>query len=280
MISLSDKVRNLGLDKPVGIMVEPKETIKFIEFLPDVNWNQGYVVLLLIRSKGLKEKYGFKGTDHSLSIHVVPGYYDDVKFKLYLVLRRYSVMAKYSEEYYIYERHVGDRIEIYKIPQPLVALMVSPNPTDWVRASVDTTSEFVNSLRDALLASERADEIVRRIDVRFGANAMRRTKHVFHLIDIDRRDLIPEIEEKVHEIVGFMPARVITKRGEHILVKVSEFTKNQARRWFIEIPKYIDELNKEYGAEEPVVEYKKNFQEPVPGTIYREYVPRFVPPER
>jgi len=277
---LEEKIDKLNLRKPVGIMVDPEETIKFIEFLPEISWNQAYVVLLLIRSKGLKEKYGFKGSDHSLSLHVVPGYYDDPKFKLYLVLRRYAVVAEYSEEYYVYERHVGDNVEIYRVPQPLVALMVSPNPSDWVKASVDTINEFVNSLRDALLNPERAGEVVRRIDVRLGANSMRRTKHIFHMIDIDDRSLIPEVEGKVQEIVGHLPARIITKRGEHILVRVSEFTKNQAKKWFSEIPKFIDELNKSLNTEEPMVEYKKNFQEPVPGTKYRDYIPKFKPPER
>ena len=276
----TDLIHKLGLDKPIGIMVEPEETIKFIEYLPDIEWYQGYVVLLLIRSKGLKEKYGFKGSDHALSIHVVPGYYDDPKFKLYLVLRRYSVIAQHSHEYYIYERHTDEGIEYYRIPQPLVALMVSPNPTNWVRASVDTVNEFVNSLRESMHNPQLASDIVRRIDVRLGANSMRRTKHVFHMIDIDDRSLINIVEKEVQEILGYMPARIITKRGEHILVKVSEFTKNQARRWFSEIPLLIDTINKVYGFEEPVIEYKKNFQEPVPGTKYRDYVPKFKPPEK
>lgn len=261
-------------------MADPDETIKFIEFLPSIGWNQAYVVLLLIRSKGLREKYGFKGSDHSLSIHVVPGYYDDPKFKLYLVLRRYSVIAYYSREYYIYERHVNDGVEYYHVPQPLVALMVTPNPSDWVRASVDTVTEFVNSLREAMMNPDRADEIVRRIDVRLGANAMRRTKHLFHMIDIDDKSLIGEVESKVLDMLGYMPARIITKRGEHILVKVSDFTKEQAKKWFNEMPKFINELNKSLGSPEPVIEYKKNFQEPVPGTMYRDYVPKFKSPEK
>jgi len=280
MSMLRKKITDLGLHKPVGIMAEPDEAIKFIEFLPDIEWGQAYVVLLLIRSKGLKEKYGFKGTDHSLSIHIVPGYYDDPKFKLYTVLRRYSVIAQYSEEYYIYERHTALGIEYYRIPQPLVALMVSPNPSDWVRASMDTVVEFINSLREAMLNPEMAGEVVRRIDVRLGANAMRRTRHLFHMIDVDDKSLIPEIEARVQEITGFMPARIITRRGEHILVNVSDFTKEQAKRWFNEIPRLIDELNKAANTKEPVVEYKKNFQEPVPGTWYRDYIPRFKPPEK
>mgnify|MGYP000654457298 CR=1 FL=1 len=264
---LRDKVYSLNLHKPVGIMVDPEEALKFIEFLPDIEWSQAYVVLLLIRSRELKEKYGFKGSDHSLSIHIVPGYYDDPKFKLYLVLRRYAVIAKHSSDYYIYERHTSEGVEYYPVPQPLVGLMVSPNPSDWVRASIDTVNEFIGSLREAMMNPERAGDIVRRIDVRLGANAMRRVKHLYHQIDIDDKSLVPEVEAKVQEILGYMPARIITKRGEHILVKVSDLSKEQAKRWFNEIPKLL-------------IEYKKNFQEPLPGTIYRDCVPRFKPPER
>ena len=109
---------------------------------------------------------------------------------------------------------------------------------------------------------------------------MRRTKHLFHMIDIDDKSLIGEVESKVLDMLGYMPARIITKRGEHILVKVSDFTKEQAKKWFNEMPKFINELNKSLDSPEPVVEYKKNFQEPVPGTMYRDYVPKFRSPER
>lgn len=279
-MSLLETVERLGLMEPIGVLVDPGEAIRFIEYLPQLEWHQAYVAMLLIRSKGLKEQYGFKGTDHSLEIRIVPGYHRDPRFRLYLLIRRFAVLAQFSDQYYIYERHTKDGVEIYRIPQPLVAIMVSPNPSDWVRASVDTVMEFLDSLRQAMLNPERASEFVRRLDVRLGANAMRRSKHMFHVIDIDDRALIPEIETAVQEILGYMPARIETKRGEHILVKVSELTGERARRWFQTIPKMVEEINRRLNAEPPVVEYKKNFQEPVPGTKYRDYVPRFRPPER
>ena len=272
------RIVELGLDSPVGAMVDPHMCWEFVEFLPELEWHQAYVVLLLIRSKGLKEKYGFKGSDHSLSIHVVPGYYDDPRFKLYLVLRRYAVLMEYSSEYYVYERHTGDGVELYRIPSSLVALMVSPNPADWVRASVDTATEFINSLRDAMNNPAEAGRIVRRMDVRLGANAMGRTKRLFHMIDVDDMDVAREVEDKVVELLGYLPARIRTKRGEHILVKVADFSRDTAKRWFTVMPKFIKEINQ--GREEPVVEYKKNFQEPVPGVKYREIVPVFIPPEK
>ncbi len=277
-MELMDFVKGIGVGGPVGTMVDPRETLRFLEFLPDVEWFQGYVVLLLIRSKNLKEKYGFKGSDRSLSLHVVPGYYDNPKFKLYMVLRRYAVLHEFSSELYVYERHVGDGIEYYRIPTELVALRVSPNPTDWVRAEVDTINEVVLSLRDAVFNPGRADDIVRRIDVQFCANAMKHTRHVFHMIDVDEWSIVKDVETYVQELLGYMPARIVTKNGEHLLIKVSSFDRDTAKRWFGHIRDYVNEVNEVYGEE--VVEYKKNFQEPVPGVKYCDIVPRFYPSER
>ena len=269
----------MGMDTPIGLLVEPEETLKFIDFLPDIKWYQGYVVLMLIRTKGLKEKYGFKGSDHSLSLHVVHGYTMFPKLKLLQMIRKLSIQGYYSETIYTYYRHIGGgEVEAYTIPSQLITIQVSPNPSNWIRAGLTTLKEFMESLYSAMFNPERADEIIRRIDTRYHSNNMRYTETYFHMIDVDDQSLIPEVEQLVQEHLGYLPARIVTRRGEHILVPVKEFTKQQAREWFLKVPRKINDLNKDY--EEPMVEYKKNFQEPVPGVLYKEIVPRFKPPEK
>ena len=265
--------------EPIGSMVDPKETIKFIEWLPDIEWHEAYVALLLVRSRELKERFGFKGSDHCLMIKFVPGYHRNVKLKLFLLLRRMALLAYHAPQIFIYERHADDEVEVYRIPRELVAVMLSPNPSRWVKASVDTCEEFMSSLLDAMMNPQNASNIVRRIDVRVGANAMRRVRHVFHLIDVDDTSLARELEEKIVEILGYLPARITTARGVHYLIKVSSFNKEMAKKWFSTIPKVVDELNN--GREPQVIEYKKVFQEPVPGILYKgNHVPRFYPEER
>ena len=273
---IADLIRCLGLNKPVGAMVDPAETIKFLEFLPPISWNQTYVILFLVRSKGMKEKYGFKGTDHGIEIKVVPGYLQEPKLRLYLELRRLAVQMSHSDQLFLYERHLKDgSIEYYRIPPELMTLMVSPNPADWTKAGMKTVNEFVESLRDAVMNPQSRDKLVRRLDVRFRSNAMKYTKHIFHMIDIDNRGLVNEIAERVHEILGYYPAMITTPNGAHLLIKVSDFDPKTAKKWFNIIPKYIESFNEK--GKPPIVEYKKNFQEPVPGVLYRGFVPKFYP---
>ena len=167
MQSVYSLVEELGLLNPVGHMLNPEETLKFIEYLPEVKWYEAYVAMILIRSKGLKEKFGFKGTDHSLEIKIVPGYRTHPKLSLYLLLRRMSVLAQHSSEYYTYERHINaNKVEIYRVPPELVVIMVSPNVSNWVKASTATVKEYVESLMHSVLNPESASRLVRRIDVR------------------------------------------------------------------------------------------------------------------
>ena len=279
-MSLLDEVRSLGIDSPIGAMVDPIETLRFIEWLPDLEWFEAYVALLLIRSKGLKERYGFKGSDHKLRIDLVPGFLDDPKLRLYLVLRRMALLAGHADQVYIYERHTNSGIEYYKLFPPLVTVMVCPNPTNWVTASINTVTDFVKSLYAAVMNPERAGELVRRIDVRLGPNAMKRTERMYHMIDVDDHSLFREVLGLVQEYLGYRPAYIETPRGGHVLVWVSGFDRDTARRWFPEVPKKLKRMAEEYG-DEKVIEYKKDFQEPAPGVRYRgDFVPRFHPEER
>jgi len=266
---LREKIENLGLIDPIGILVQPEETIRFLEFLPDLEWHQAYVSLLIVRSSGLKEKYGFKGSDHVLSIKVIPGSVEDPKFRLYLNLRRLCLLADHSQELYSY-RH---KDTLFMIPKNVVAVMISPNPADWVRASVDTITEFLNGMRESIVGSIQ----LRRLDTLLGANCMRRFRHLFHMIDIDDPSLVPEILEKVQEILGYIPARIFTRRGVHLLIKVSSFNKNQAKKWFLTIPDFVKSLNT--SEEKTLVEYKTNFLDPLPGSVYKGIVPVFKEPE-
>jgi len=273
---LEDIVKELGLLSPIGQLKDPKETVRFLEWLPDPEWYEAYVALMLIRATGMKEKFGFKGSDHSLQLTIVPGYYDEPKLKLYLVLRRLALLASESDTLFLYERH-SNKVERIRVPSELVAVMLSPNLANWLKASTKTVEEFVESLKDSVFNPERADEIVRRIDVRLPSNAMRYAKTRFHQIDVDDSSLVKEIEDFLLDVLGYLPARITTRRGVHYIVDVSSFDKKRAKRWFKEFPRLLERINQD---EKPRVEYKKKFQEPVPGILYKEIIPTFYPEER
>ena len=162
--------------------------------------------------------------------------------------------------------------------------MISPNPCDWVKAGVSTVKEYCDSMLNALRSSKPSECVV-RLDTRFLANCMRYLKAIFHMIDVDDRNLAKEVETMIQEYLGYRPAMITTVRGVHYLINVSSFDKNTAKKWFNKdkgIIAKIEEINQTQCKNgEKIVEYKsKAFQEPVPGVHYREVIPRFYPEEK
>ncbi|MCD6411519.1 MAG: hypothetical protein J7L20_03730 [Thermoplasmata archaeon] len=257
----------------IGNLICEDEMEKFVDWLPDLSEDEVYVVLLLVRGKEFREKHGFKGKDRCLKLEIVPGYLSDPKHRLKQVIKRLALIASHAHELYDYEKVENGKIIRYKFPKEAIAVMISPNPGRWIRATVEAISDFVQSMYQAFQAREREFEIVRRMDLRFKAYCMKYKHTLFHQIDVDKKWLIPRVERKIEEILGCIPAKVTTPNGCHFLVKVADFDKETAKRWFSEMPKFVNELQKEYG--EKVVEIKKDFQEPVPGVLYRGFVPKF-----
>ena len=273
------------------IPVDEAETKKFVEWLPDIKWNEAFVVMLLIRSKKLKERYGFKGTDHVLKLEIVPGYVPLWRRRLLSKIKRFAILAYYSEEVYEYVRYkpgTREPDEVIPIPRELVGVMMSVNPADWVRASVKAVDEFSVSLVDAMYNPGEAPRIVRRVDLRVPALCMRYAKRKFHMIDLDTKHpgIVEDFESRLREVLGHVPARVETPHGYHYLVRVSAFDRDAAKKWFGDFLKNLPNIRRTYadtlgvaGEEaEKLIEYKKDFQEPVPGTRYQgDFIVRFRP---
>ena len=262
----------------------------FIDWLPSIDWNECYVVMLLIRSKMLKKKFCFKGTDHTLSMRIVPGYHSDWRDRLYRVVLRYAVWKQYAPYLFMYTRYEpGTRTpkEYIQVPSELVGVMVSVNPADWVKVSVKAEEEFNMSLWEAMLNPEEASRLVRRIDLRIPALAMKHAKHRFHMIDLDTKNsnVIDDFEDRLRKTLGFIPARIETPHGYHYLIPVYRFDNDTAKKWFKEFLPSIPKLKKTYAEWlgiidsrdiDKLVEYKKDFQEPVPGIPYQgDFIPVF-----
>ena len=270
--------------------MDESEARRFVEWLPGIKWNEAFVVMILIRSKMLKEKYGFKGTDHVLKIEIVPGYHSFWRRRLLSKIKRFAVLAYYSDEVYEYVRYkpgTREPDEVIPVPRELVGVMVSVNPADWVRASAKAVEEFSMSLVDGMYNPGEAPRIVRRVDLRVPALCMKYSKRVFHMIDLDTKHgpVVSGFESRLREVLGYVPARVETPHGYHYLIRVSSFDRDLARKWFGGFVEELSEIREEYaevlGLEgddvEKLIEYKKNFQEPVPGTLYQgSFVVRFM----
>lgn len=262
-----------------SLLVDEKELQDFLDWLPEIDWHQCYVCVLLIRARGLKEKFGFKGSEHAVQLKFVPGYYGGyTRFRLELTIKRLALLAWHSELFPYFRHKPGtDEIEeVVHVPRELMAVMVSPNPSRWVVASVDTVQEFMKGLITLISASDAARKEIRRLDVRLPANCMKRQVTIFHQIDVDTKDraLVEELEKKMVDILGYLPAKLETPHGYHYLPKVFSLDREMAKKWF---GYFRHEFLPQFGN---VVEYKTKFLEPCPGCLYQgDWIVRFKPEE-
>jgi len=292
----------------LGLLVDEQELRKFVEWLPDIQWNEAYTVMILIRSKLLKKKYGFKGTDHTLKLEIVPGYLVRWRERLVKKIKQFALLGYHSEELYEYVRYkpgTREPEEIINIPHQLIGIMIGINPADWVKVSVKAVEEFNMSLLQAMYNPEQADKLVRRIDLRIPALCMKYAKRRFHMIDLDTKNskVVSDFESRLKEVLGYRPAKIETPHGYHYIIPVYKFDKETAIKWFGKItrvkdtkpyefiskPGFLDQLPllKQYyaydlgilGDDEAVdklIEYKSDFQEPAPGTLYQgDFIVRF-----
>ena len=224
--------------RPSNLIVDERELDGFISWLPDLEPHQAYLAQLMIRSRGLKEKYGFKGSDHVLMFRAVHGYlravtpdgrvYWRVRLK-HDIMRLGLLGAQGGWEYANYEP--GGRVKIrhlVRVPWQIIAVYININPADTIRALQLTTKELVDSL--AGMAHSRGlemyTEFFRRPDQRYYANLARSTKTRFHVVDADTKELFELVLELFQETFGFMPERILTHRGGHVLIDIAYIREN------------------------------------------------------
>jgi len=261
-------------------VVKPKQMLDFFEFIWDEvepkAW-EGFVLLTLIRSKGLKEKFGFKGSDHSLGLRWVPGYLSKRKGLWRLATVALSEAWRADAVPNVYWR--GGK-ELIVVPPELIAIMVSPNPGNWVKGASKAVEEFLGGLTSSVLNMlksgevryELAEKVLPRLDVRVPANMMKYTRKVFGMLDIDSKK-----SELLNWALAELPnvrAVVETPHGYHVLFRLDKLEPSKARRVFRELPeKAVEKFAEVEGVSKEEakarIELKTKFQEPIPGMKYQ-----------
>lgn len=217
-----------------NLVVDKKELVNFLEWLKSLREDEAYEVILLIRSTGLRDKYGFKGTDHKLDSKVIHGYLNEIiknppvfnKPVEHWRLRLYEDILKLGAEAvnvpWYYMKYVpGTRIvdSVYTVPPELIGVFISINPSNAMKASLSTVKEVIDASY-TIASTGRIKEAFRRPDMRYHANIMRHTKTRFHTIDVDDEKLGRRFIDLFTDIFGFKPAIIRTVRGYHILVDI------------------------------------------------------------
>jgi len=244
-----------------NLVVERDELERFVSWLPDLQEHQAYLVQLMIRSRGLKEKYGFKGTDHVLMFKAVHGYLrattpdGRIYWRVRLeneILRLGLLGARGEWEYANYEPGSRDRIRyLLRVPWELTAIYINVNPADALKAAQLTVNEVVDALYNMARTTglARFQEFFRRPDQRYYANLARSTKTRFHSIDLDTLELFMQAINMFHNTFGYMPPRILTHRGGHILVDLEHLKeKGLERRYFGPLDKEIQQLANWYNS--------------------------------
>jgi len=257
-------------EKIESLLVDEKEFIKFLEWLPPLREDEAYEIVLMIRSTGLRDMYGFKGSDHKLQSKVVHGYLSERipyveglpfrniehwRLRLYEDVKRLAIEAVKTDWFYIrYKEGTREVNEVLKVPPQLTALYISINPSNILKATLSTVKDILEATWTIAGSNKPIiKEIFRRPDERYHANIMKHTKTRFHTVDIDDQELSNKILQIITETLEYKPPTITTKRGKHILINLEELTKNNT------INKWIGKQNKEIP---PIIEnYKKHHNE-------------------
>lgn len=228
-----------------NLIVDTGELERFVAWLPELETHQAYLVQLMIRSRGLKEKYGFKGTDHVLMFKAVHGYLDaatpngEVYWRVRLkhdILRLGLLGAQGVWEYANYEPGGRERIRyLLKVPWQIIALYININPSNTLKAVQLTVKELVDSLYGMAYSGGIAmyRGFFRRPDQRYYANLARSTATRFHVVDLDTKELYSLVLRLYQETFGHAPARIDTHRGGHVIVDLYRLKNEKKDRLYV-----------------------------------------------
>jgi len=229
------------------------EIKRFVNALPDLEEKYVYLLMLCVRSRYAKELLGVKVRDTVLlRDFVIWG--DKWRDALIRRILRMIVLAKNSEMVF--------RVKDLPVPSIATGIVIVINPARVDTAYIDfikeITSDIINALWDRVAKMEKL----------WFSCLHKRTKRRFHTIDVDSKDenIISHIES-VLEKYGKWYMKIETVRGFHYVIDL----KNIDTRYFTNfMKKELPELSKKYIDEEnkPIIEYKKDPLEPIPGTMY------------
>ena len=258
-----------------SLIKDEKMLLDFISWLPPIREDEAYLIVMMIRSTGLRDIYGFKGSDHKLASKLIHGYLSEVvtkvpflplrnvehwRLRLYEEITRFAVSAVQSRWYYVkYKAGTREVDEVFLVPPQLIAIYISINPTRILRASLSTVKDVEEAVWTIAEGRATVKSVFARPDERYHANAMKHTRTRFHVIDVDDKELAERVLEVVTEALGFTPPRIVTRRGMHILLNLEELEEHGIiDKWVGRADKRMINLSKKY---ENLVRHGKDAKE-------------------
>ena len=206
--------------------IDLHETVKFIQFLPRISEREGYLVQMMIRPKGiewipLKERviqqkvvHGY----HSWRDPVIGWEYWRTRM-LGTIINMYAIV-RHGFIDFVERSGDGEVTGIHPVPKLSLVIMVMVNPSNVLRASIDTVNNVVSSVYSVL--EENDIHRFRRPDIEYYSSVARRHRTVFHEVDIDDPDLVTRVAESMKKTMKEIPPFITTPNGVHFLVRIDE----------------------------------------------------------
>jgi len=223
--------------------------------LPELEEEHAYLLMLICRSRFMKQMRGAKIRDTVLEKSVII-WGEKWRDALFRRIKRFSILAENADKLYVVKSNY--------VPPSATGIMIVLNQARIKNAVVD----FLNEVTKIVILENRLEAIGRLENIWFGS-LHKRTKKRFHVLDVDTMDaeILSEIEAILEKYGGWW-AKIETFRGVHYIL---DLTAIDVRRFFPEfVRKEYPKLQEKYRDEEgkPLIEYKKEALEPVPGTMY------------
>lgn len=227
------------------IITNEKALKEFIEWLPELKFDEKYYLCLFARNKYCKELVHIKTDKAQLKRFISD------KERLFNKISQLEIpLGCYKQKH-------------LEVPQQALALYIIPNPRNMMRATVNTMVKLAQSIRDQNVAMNPHQEALSEIQ-----KAKSRT--VFVDFDLDYENKISGtgdiLKEYVYTLVGkTAKIEILESRGGfHILINPSTVEEIFKKSWYKELSKH------------PNVDQVGDLMIPVPGCFQGGFTPKFI----
>ena len=228
----------------------------FVNNLPDLKEGQCYLLLLSLRSRYVKEKFGIKLPDTVLEREIVYWYYDDWRDVFIRKVKKLATLGEHAEDIYVIRKGGTE----YIVTKDVLGIFAVINPSDVRKALADLSNEIISS---ALITGDL--KYIANIKKRWFGCLHRRTRTIFHTIDIDDKFLFDSVLSKLRKYTH--PYMIIeTPRGFHFIVHIPSLGEKAKDYFEYFVSCDLDDLRRRFSKDK--IEYLKQGLEPVPGTLY------------
>lgn len=235
------------------IITEKEKLLSFIDWLPELKYDETYYLCLFSRSK-----YS-KGVIHISS-------------------DKQQLTRKTSNKEFMFEKIQQMEVEVgtyYQrhnpIPQESLALYINPNPRSLHKAAIESLKKFADLVTKPYSGYNPHQEVLSEIQ-------KSKSRTVYFDIDFDNvtiEDTLPLCENIINKDSIHI---VKTRGGFHFLIEIDKIDKKYMKTWYNNIIKLpgIDIKDKRTINENNEEEFEANGMIPVIGTYQGGFTPEFI----